>query len=215
MPSSRIPEFYKMSVHERLRILQKNQLLNKEDYSMLKNGNSLLRPEESDRMIENVIGVFGLPMGLGLNFLVNDKDYVVPMVVEEPSIIAAVSAIAKLVRGCGGFTSEITDPMLIGQIQLVDTDNPSRAQHAIVQNKEEIINLANSLHPNMVARGGGARDVEVQIIPGPAGSKDMVIVHLLVDTQDAMGANLVNSMCEGVAPLVEKISGGNAIQSAG
>ncbi len=209
MSSSRIPEFYKLSVQERLRTLQKTEHLNDDDYIMLKNGNSLLRPEDSDRMIENVIGVFGLPMGLGLNFMVNGRDYIVPMVVEEPSIVAAVSASAKIVRENGGFTSTSTDPVLIGQIQVVDVRNPSRAQHAILQNKEEIINLANSLHPNMVARGGGARDVEVRIITAQDSRREMVIVHLLVDTQDAMGANLVNSMCEGVASLIEKISGGN------
>jgi len=208
MPNSRIANFYKLSIHERLKILHERHFISEEDYIRLKNGNHLLRTEDSDRMIENVIGVFGLPMGLGLNFKINGKDYVVPMVVEEPSIVAAVSSAAKIVRKAGGFKAEYTAPILIGQVQVVDIKNPSAAKQAILQNKEEIINLANSLHPKMVARGGGAQDLEVRILSGASHRGDMVIVHLLVDTRDAMGANLVNSMCEGVASLIEKITGG-------
>jgi hydroxymethylglutaryl-CoA reductase len=129
-------------------------------------------------------------------------------VVEEPSIVAAVSYSAKLVREAGGFFSDSTAPILIGQIQIVDVENPSKAKNIILQNKEEIMNLANSLHPRMLARGGGVRDVEVRILTRQTQNNDMVIVHLLVDTRDAMGANLVNSMCEGVASLLEKITSG-------
>ncbi|KAA3615642.1 MAG: hydroxymethylglutaryl-CoA reductase, degradative [Calditrichaeota bacterium] len=208
MANSKISGFYKKSIQERLRILQKNDLLNKDDYTLLKNGKGFLQTEESDKMIENVISVFGLPMGMGLNFLVNGKDYAVPMVVEEPSIVAAVSSMAKIIRQAGGFISESSEPILIGQIQVVDIKNLSAAKNAVLTNKEEIINLANSMHPNMVARGGGVRDVEVRILKAGEGKKEMLIVHLLVDVQDAMGANLVNSMCEGVASLIEKITGG-------
>lgn len=208
MANSKISGFYKNTIQERLRILQQNEILSEEDYIFLKNGNGILRSEESDRMIENVISSFGLPMGVGLNFLVNGRDYAVPMVVEEPSIVAACSYVAKIVRNAGGFTSESMDPVLIGQIQTVDIKNPSKAKNAILQNKDEIINLANSMHPNMAARGGGARDVEVRIIPSENTRGDMLIVHLLVDVQDAMGANLVNSMCEGVASFIEKVTGG-------
>jgi hydroxymethylglutaryl-CoA reductase len=169
----------------------------------------VLKPADADKMVENVVGVFSLPMGLGLNFLINDKEYIVPMVVEEPSIIAAVSSAAKLARTKGGFKSESTEPIMIGQIQVVDIEHTSKAQHAILQNKEEILNLANSLHPKMVARGGGAKDLEVIIRSTGTPTGDMIIVHLLVDTRDAMGANLVNSMCEGVASLIEKITNGN------
>jgi len=208
MANSKISGFYKNSIQERLRILLKNEFLNGDDYTLLKNGKGFLQAEESDKMIENVISVFGLPMGIGLNFQVNGKDYAVPMVVEEPSIVAAASSIAKIIRSAGGFKSESSEPILIGQIQVVDIKNHSIAKNAILQNKEEIINLANSMHPNMVARGGGARDVEVRILTAGEDKKDMLNVHLLVDVQDAMGANLVNSMCEGVASLVEKITGG-------
>jgi len=208
MAKSKISGFYKYSVAERLKVLHKLHNLNDCDYTVLKNGKNVLLPEQSDHMIENVIGVFGLPLGLGLNFLINDKDYIVPMVVEEPSIIAAVSASAKIVRNSGGFQSRVLGSHLIGQIQVVDIKNTSRTRQNILQNKDEILNLANSLHPNMVARGGGAKDVEVRVLSDASKSGDMLIVHLLVDTQDAMGANLVNSMCEGIASLIEKISGG-------
>lgn len=208
MERSRIPGFYKSTISERLNILNERKIINEEDYLTLLNNISTLQPEEADKMIENVITVFGLPMGLGLNFLINNKEYIIPMVVEEPSIVAAVSSAAKLVRNAGGFKSQCDDPILIGQIQIVDIDYPSKVQHAIVQNKNEILNLANSLHPKMSARGGGAKDLEVIMHPASTHRGDMVIVHLLVDTRDAMGANLVNSMCEGISTLIEKISGG-------
>jgi hydroxymethylglutaryl-CoA reductase len=166
--------------------------------------------DHADRMIENVIGVMGLPVGLGLNFLINGREYVVPLVVEEPSIVAALSSAAKLVRNCGGFETRSTEAILIGQIQMVDVPHPARARAALLQRRDEIINLANSLHPNLVARGGGARDIEVMLHPSRTGS-DMVVLHLLVDTCDAMGANLVNTMCEGVASLVETIAGGKVL----
>ncbi|RMI19425.1 MAG: hydroxymethylglutaryl-CoA reductase, partial [Calditrichaeota bacterium] len=147
MDRSRIPQFYKYSVLERLEVLKERGILSAEDFRALSSGNHLLDLTAADKMVENVIGVFSLPIGLGLNFLINGKDYVVPMVVEEPSIIAAVSSAAKTVRQAGGFTSRCTDPILIGQIQVVDIEHPSHAQKAILQNKEEILNLANSLHP--------------------------------------------------------------------
>lgn len=208
MEKSRIPKFYQYSVADRLRILLEKNILTPEDYQKMLNEENVLQIDDADKMIENVLGVFGLPIGLGLNMRVNQQDYLIPMVVEEPSIVAAVSAAAKLVRDAGGFTSQATDPILIGQIQIIDISNPLRAKNAILQNKEEIINLANSLHPRMQARGGGVRDIEVRILTQPAEEKDMVIVHLLVDTRDAMGANLVNSMCEGTASLLEKITNG-------
>lgn len=204
---SRIPKFYKYSVENRLDILREKEILSQEDYISLREQMHLLSQEGADKMIENVIGVFGLPMGLGLNFLINEKPYIVPMVVEEPSILAAVSSAAKVVRNAGGFEVESDDPILIGQIQLVDVRHPMKVRHTILQEKQEILNLANSLHPNMVKRGGGAIDLEVMIHQQDRHPGSMVVVHLLVDTRDAMGANLVNSMCEGVAPLIEKMSG--------
>lgn len=209
MADSRISKFYKATIPDRIKTLNEKQIISDDDYLSLMNNLMTLKPEDADRMIENVISVFGLPFGLGLNFLVNGKDFIVPMVVEEPSIVAAVSSAAKIVRRSGGFKSESDPPMLIGQVQLVDIDHPSETQTKILQHKRDILNLANSLHPNMIARGGGAKDIEVLIHPSATHRGDMVVVHLIVDTQDAMGANLVNSMCEGVATLIEKITGGS------
>jgi len=205
---ARIPEFYKLSVSQRVREVRKQGLLSNQDYQALVSGDHTLSIQSADKMIENVIGVMGLPVGLGLNFLINDREYAIPLVVEEPSIVAALSSAAKIARAGGGFRVESTDPILIGQIQVVDVPHPQRAKAALLQRKSEILNLANSLHPNMVARGGGAKDLEVLIHPSSGQGGDMVVAHLLVDTRDAMGANLVNTMCEGVASLVENIAEG-------
>ncbi len=205
---ARIPKFYKLSVTERVRAVRQQGLLSPQDFQALVSGEHTLDVDSADKMIENVIGVMGLPVGLGLNFLINGREYAVPLVVEEPSIVAALSSAAKVARAGGGFEVESTEPILIGQIQVVDVPHPQRAKAALLQRKDEIINLANSLHPNMVARGGGAKDLEVHIHPSSGQGGDMVVAHLLVDTRDAMGANLVNTMCEGVASLVENIAEG-------
>ena len=205
---SRIPKFYKMSVADRVRTVHDSGWLDPTDYQALKSGRHTLSVQLADKMIENVIGVMGLPVGLGLNFLINKKEYVVPLVVEEPSIVAALGSAAKLAREGGGFTVESQSPLLIGQVQVVDVPNPAKAKSSLLQRKAEILNLANSLHPKMIARGGGAKDLEVFIHPSQGIGGDMVVVHLLVDTCDAMGANMVNTMCEGVASLVENIAKG-------
>lgn len=205
---SRIPRFYKFSVSDRLRTLLERRIITEQEYDMLMDSQHVLETEQADRLIENVIATFGLPMGLGLNFLINDREHLVPMVVEEPSIVAAVSSIAKIVRQAGGFTVQADRPRLIGQIQIVNVPDPDQAQQSIMANQEEILNLANSLHPNMVARGGGADQVEVFKHGATTNHGQMLVVHLRVDTCDAMGANMVNTMCEGTAPLMEKLTGG-------
>jgi len=207
-PSSRISKFYQLSIQDRLKILKERGFIDSDQLREMSSGKGSLRPDEADKMIENVIGVFNMPMGLGLNFKINGNDYIVPMVVEEPSIVAAVSSAAKLVRNFGGFESKSTEPILVGQVQIIDVDHPLKAKNAILQRKNEILNLANDTHPNMVARGGGAKDLEVILHHAASRFGDMVIVHLFVDTRDAMGANLVNSMCENIASLIERISGG-------
>jgi hydroxymethylglutaryl-CoA reductase len=206
--NSCVPGFHKLSVSERVHLVRDRGLLSPKDSKTLLNGDHLLTVSNADTMIENVVGVMGIPVGLGLNFRINSKDYVVPMAVEEPSIVAAVSSAAKTARGAGGFQTESTEPILIGQIQVMDISHPSRARSKLLQRKEEVLNLANSLHPRLVARGGGARDLEVYQHPSGSESSDMLVIHLLVNTCDAMGANLVNTMCEGVASLVEGITGG-------
>lgn len=205
---SRIPEFYRLSVEERVRAVHERGLLTGSDFRALATGKHTLDLEAADKMIENVVGVMGLPLGLGMNLRVNDKQYIVPMAVEEPSILAALSSASKLVGQCGGFETEATDPILIGQIQVVRVPDLDQAKRALTERRQEVVNLANSLHPNMVARGGGAQDIELFVHPLPSSGKPMLVVHLLVNTCDAMGANLVNGMCEGVAPLIESITGG-------
>ena len=205
---SRIPEFYKLSVEERVRAVYERGVLNASDFRALASGQHTLDLAAADKMIENVVGVMGLPLGLGMNLVVNEKQYIVPMVVEEPSVVAALGSACKLVRMSGGFHASATDPVLIGQIQIVNLRDIESAKQALRAHRRDIINLANSFHPNMVARGGGAREIELHVHPLPSSGKPMLVVHLLVDTRDAMGANLVNGMCEGVAPLIESLTGG-------
>lgn len=208
MTSSRISRFYQLSVEERLRVLYERGVLSEADYRALVTGTYLLDAGTADRLTENVIGVFSMPLGIGLNFQINARDYLVPMVVEEPSIIAAVSSAARLVRLDGGFTSVADEPMLVGQVQVVDVADAAGARQALLARASEILDLANAQHPNMLARGGGAKDVEVFLRGQTAANGELLVVHLIVDSRDAMGANLVNTMCEAVAPLVEQISGG-------
>ena len=208
MKDARIPAFYRQTVQQRLRLLQAHGWLSPSDLTQLQQGNQVLTAAAADKMIENVVGVLGMPLAVGLNFLINGQQHVIPLAVEEPSIVAALGASAKLVRQSGGFFTESTPPLLIGQVQVLGVAHPSRAQQAILQSKQQILNLANSLHPKMVARGGGARDIEVRLLSSPKQGGDMLVVHLLVDTCDAMGANLVNTMCEGVAGLIEELTYG-------
>ena len=206
--TSRIPGFYKLGVAERLRLLFERGLVSEHHYHMLCDGQQALSLGAADRMIENVVGTFSLPFGLGLNFVIDGRPVLIPLAVEEPSVVAALSAAAKTAGPSGGFKTWASEPLLVGQIQIVDVAHAAKSKRAILGHKDTILNLANSLHPNMVARGGGARDVEVVVHPGAARGRDMLVVHVVVDTRDAMGANLVNTICEGVAPLLERLSEG-------
>ncbi|MGI9329097.1 MAG: hydroxymethylglutaryl-CoA reductase, degradative [Gammaproteobacteria bacterium] len=208
MAGSRIPNFYRMSVSERVQAVHDRGLLTDADVDSLIAGEATLDLSAADKMIENVIGVLGMPIGLALNFLVNSKEYIVPLAVEEPSIVAALSAAAKQARPSGGFTTTSTAPILIGQIQVLDVPDMQQAQATLLTRKQEIIDLANSFHPRMVARGGGAVGLEVNSFPMTSVDGEMLVVNLLVDTRDAMGANLVNGMCEGVATLIETLTEG-------
>ena len=208
MSDSRIADFYRLNHVDRVRVLANRGLITTADARSLLSNDGLLSVAAADKMIENVIGVFGLPLAIAPNFLVNNKDYIVPMVVEEPSIVAGVSSAAKLVRESGGFDVSSTDPVLIGQIQIIDVDEPDAVMQTLHGSQEEILALANELQPKLQARGGGARDVECFKYRLPDG-RWTVVLHLLVDTRNAMGANTVNTMCEGLAPHVERMSGGN------
>lgn len=162
-----------------------------------------LDTEQGQRMIENVIGTFELPFGVAVNFRINDTDYLIPMVIEEPSVVAAASNAAKLARPSGGFFTSSTDPVMIGQIQLVGVKSPFLARSQILERKKEIIELANAQDPVLLRFGGGCKDVDVHVL-----DNGMVITHVLVDCRDAMGANAVNTMAEAVAPFIEEVTGG-------
>jgi hydroxymethylglutaryl-CoA reductase len=159
----------------------------------------------ADKMVENCVGVLRLPVGLGLNFQINGRDYVVPMAVEEPSVVAAASNMARIVRASGGFSARTSEALMIAQVQVLTIDDTDVARAAIEQAADRILDAANERHPNMVARGGGAKSLEVRLFDS---EPQMLVVHLLVDCRDAMGANIVNDMAEGVAPLIEEVSGG-------
>ena len=174
---SRIPNFFRMSIRERISALHQRGLLTDDDIQLLASGEHTLKLPVADKMIENVVGVFGLPMGLALNFLINGRDYAVPLVVEEPSIVAGLSGAARMARLSGGYTAESTAPILIGQVQAVDIDDPHQARLALLESKTEILALANSLHPKMVARGGGALDIEAYVHHAPEDGRDMVVLH--------------------------------------
>jgi hydroxymethylglutaryl-CoA reductase len=203
--TSRIPGFYKLPVEERVKIVKEFAGLTDEEASLLmKAGN--LDISVADRMIENVIGTWPLPLGIATNFLINGRDYLIPMAIEEPSVVAAASNAAKMAREGGGFFTSSTDPIMISQIQLVKVKDAEEARNAILAEKQRILEIANERDPVLVKLGGGARDVEVRIIDTMMGK--MVITHLIVDVRDAMGANVVNTMAEAVAPFIERITGG-------
>ena len=205
MKSSRIPGFYKLSVEERLKKVAELVNLTEEEIDLLrKEGN--LDLEIADRMIENVIGTMAYPFGIATNFLINEKDYLIPMVIEEPSVVAAASNAAKMTRSKGGIHTSSTGPIMIGQIQLVNVKDPYAQKMRILEEKEEILKIANEQDPVLIKFGGGAKDIEVRVIDTPKGP--MVITHLIVDVRDAMGANAINTMCEAVAPFIERITGG-------
>lgn len=204
----RLPGFYNLSVEERLIKVAEIAKLDEEEVKLIKSS-SKLPLEIANRMIENVIGTFELPLAIATNFLIDGKDYLIPMVIEEPSVVAAASNAAKMAREGGGFFTDFTAPLMIGQIQLVDVKNPYLAKFEILKNKEEIISKANECDPILLKLGGGCKDLEVRIIDTIFGK--MVVVHLLVDVRDAMGANAVNTMCEKVAPIIARIAEGRAL----
>ncbi|RLF58679.1 MAG: hydroxymethylglutaryl-CoA reductase, degradative [Thermoplasmata archaeon] len=205
--SSRIPGFYKLTVEERLeKVSQFAELNEEEKLCFLRDGNLSLAIDKdtADRMIENVIGIYELPLGIATNFLINGKDYLIPMAIEETSVVAAASNAAKIARVRGGFEAEASDQIMIGQIQLLHIQDLDKAIKEILKSREEILNLANQQDKVLVSLGGGAKDIEIRKVD------DMLVVHLLVDVKDAMGANAVNTMAEAVAPLLEEITGGKA-----
>ncbi|WP_164214308.1 hydroxymethylglutaryl-CoA reductase, degradative [Virgibacillus sp. YIM 98842] len=209
MNTSRIPGFYNMSIQERRDILDNMYNFTEEELDALSSDGSL-STDTADKMIENVISTYPLPLGLGLNFLINGKEYAVPMAVEEPSIVASASHIAKIVRDAGGFKTEATERVMIGQIQVVGCEDFQKAKETLLREKEALLKAANAAYPSIVARGGGAEDLEVRILNEEANSaySQMLILHLYINTCDAMGANIINTMLESLAPMVEELTEG-------
>ncbi|MDV3244702.1 MAG: hydroxymethylglutaryl-CoA reductase, degradative [Nitrososphaerales archaeon] len=203
--SSEIPGFYKMGMPERMNLVKKLTGLSDEEAKTLANTGGL-PTEVADRMIENVIGGITVPMGIAVNFKVNGKDYLVPMALEEPSVVAAASNAAKMARVKGGFVVTNTGPVMIGQIQVVNIQDPNGARMRLMGRKDEILKKANDQDPMLVSLGGGARDLNVKIVSSIKGP--MIIGELIVNTGDAMGANAVNTMAEAVAPILEEATGG-------
>ncbi|MEE0797403.1 MAG: hydroxymethylglutaryl-CoA reductase, degradative, partial [Anaerovoracaceae bacterium] len=205
MKTSSYSGFFKLSMADRLKEVAEFAGLSEEEQAVLASADSL-DDEKADNMIENVIGKYALPMGVAINFVINGKDVVIPMVVEEPSVVAACSNAAKMARPSGGFRASSSGNVMIAQIQVLGIATPEAARSMILEKKDEIIRICNEKDPVLVSLGGGVKDVEVRAIETKAGV--MVIVHLLVDTGDAMGANAVNTMAEAVAPFIEEITGG-------
>jgi len=203
--TSRIPGFYRLSPKERAQIIKEFAELTDEEVEALQSTGSL-KLELADRMIENVVGAMPIPLGIAVNFLINGRDYLIPMAIEEPSVVAAASNAARMTRAKGGFFTSSTEPIMIGQIQAVGIDNPQAAKKAILAAKEEILEKANKQDPMLVSVGGGAKDLDVKVIQASTGP--MVITELHVDCRDAMGANAVNTMAEAVAPMIERLTHG-------
>jgi hydroxymethylglutaryl-CoA reductase len=198
--TSRLPGFYKVSVDERRALVSEATGADVADIarSLAEGG---LDEDTADKFVENVIGTYSLPYGVALNVRVNGHDYVVPMVVEEPSVVAAASNAARMVREGGGFVAEADEPLMTAQIQLTRVEHREEAKTKILAHKAELLASADAAIPGLVERGGGARDLEVRIV-----SDDMLVVHVLVDCRDAMGANLVNGLAERIAPRLAELA---------
>jgi hydroxymethylglutaryl-CoA reductase len=206
--TSAISGFYKLTVDERRRVLQEWGGLSEAEahaYDFPPGVDSGIL----QRMIENVVGAFPLPLGVATHFQINGKDYLVPMAIEEPSVVAAASNSAKVARAKGGFMAQTTAPVMIGQIQVMDVVDPAAARLRILAQREALLAAANAKDPMLVKFGGGARDLEVRVIRSPRGP--MVVAHLLVDARDAGGMNAVNTMCEALAPEVARLAGGRVV----
>ncbi len=203
--TSRLPGFYKLLPAERVAVVGDWAELNEAERAVL--AGQGLTPSQADLMIENVVGTYALPLGIAVNFLVNGRDYLVPMTVEEPSVLAAISHAAKLIRAGGGFQAESTEPVMIGQIQVLDVPDLEAARLAVLAHSAELMARADACSDSIVAYGGGARGIEARPFPDtPVGP--MLIVHLLFDSRDAMGANTVNTAAEAIAPRLAELTGG-------
>lgn len=204
--TSRLPGFYELTRSSRVAMIAEAVGLSDAETASLSGGTGL-SVDNADQMLGNVVGVYGLPLGIATNFQVNGHDVLVPMVVEEPSIVAAASCAARRARAGGGFQAESDAPVMIAQIQVLDVPDMAQAVQAIAAARAELLLMADTLHPGIVARGGGARDIETRVMEhrrvGP-----MLVVHILIDVRDAMGANALNTTAEALAPRVAELTRG-------
>lgn len=199
--------FSKKSYHERLELLKAQALLSPERQESLEQDEQI-SVAVADQLSENVVGTFSLPYSLVPEVLVNGQEYTVPYVTEEPSVVAAVSYASKIIKRAGGFTAQVHQRQMIGQVALYQVSNSEQAQEKIASKKEELLELANQAYPSIVKRGGGARDLHVEQIKGET---DFLVVYLHVDTQEAMGANMLNTMLEALKPVLEELSQGQSL----
>lgn len=206
--SSRLPGFYKRTLAERVQAVADWAGLDEAERAVL--AGQGLSPSQADLMIENVVGTYALPLGIAVNFLINGRDYLIPMAVEEPSVLAAISNAARLIRSGGGFRAEASEPVMIGQIQVLDMPDLEAARRAVVECGDELMALADTFGESVIRYGGGARGIEARPFPDtPVGP--MLVVHLLYDTRDAMGANTINTTLEAIAPRVAELTGGRTV----
>lgn len=196
-------KFYELSIEDRLKMLKDKYNLSDEDIKAIRDGG--LQLDIASKMIENVIGLISYPLAVATNFLINGKEYHIPMSIEEPSVVAAASKAAKLARRLGGFRAEADEPYMIGQIQMLDVNDLATAISNIMKHKKDILELANSKSNTLRQLDAGAKDIQCKVIDS------MLIVELLIDVRDAMGANIINTMCETVAPLLEQLADGKAL----
>ena len=209
MPDSSISKFFEKARKDRLDIVANFSNLSDDEISILENENGGISFDKADKMVENAIGTFSLPLGIATNFTINGKDYLIPMVIEEPSVIAAASKGAKIARIKGGFEVSADESYSIGQVQILDVVDISSAILQIKSSSNEILKLANSKSNTLSKMGKGAKEISCKEIDTPSGK--MLIVELLIDVGDAMGANVTNTMCEAISPLIEKITGGRSL----
>ncbi len=207
--SSRLVGFYKRLPEERIEQVARQAELTEDETAILR-GATGLDLSRADQMIENVVGLHILPLGIAVNFVVNGRDVLAPMVVEEPSVVAGASFAAKLIRAGGGFQATTTPPEMIGQLQVLDIADPWSARFDLLAAREELLALADESDPVIVGLGGGARDLEVRVFEQtPVGP--MLVVHLIFDCRDAMGANAINTACERLAPRIEQLTDGRVL----
>ncbi|MEC6748217.1 hydroxymethylglutaryl-CoA reductase, degradative [Marinilactibacillus sp. XAAS-LB27] len=213
MDTSKLTKFYKKTHEEKVSALKEAGVISLEEATLLTEEGLDLDPSVGEHMIENYIGNYSLPLGVSTNFVIDDEEVLVPMAIEEPSVIAAASFAAKMIGSAGGFTTAVTDRLMIGQVTLKNVQHIENAISEIKKAEQTILERANEAHPSIVKRGGGAKSLETRVIEADPeeGTPSFLVVHLHIDTQEAMGANIVNTMMEGIAPYIEELTGGKAL----